>query len=60
MDGDQTDQERMVTENVTPIGTDPANALVRPVGVPVVAMDFITLEHRSANAGGTDVYTGWA
>ena len=42
MEGEQTDQERMVGENVPIIGEDPATEAVRSVGVPVVAMDFIT------------------
>ena len=46
MEGDQTDQVRMVGENVPVIGTNDATDPVRNVGLPVVAMDFIT-----ANAG---------
>ena len=41
MEGDQTDQMRMVGENVPVIGTAPATILVRIIGLPVVAMDFI-------------------
>ena len=41
MDGDQTDQERSIAENVPAIGDDAATALVRTIGDPVVAMDSI-------------------
>ena len=41
MDGDQTDQERSVLENVPVIGNVAATELVRTIGEPVVAMDFI-------------------
>ena len=43
MDGDQTDQERSVLENVPAIGSALATEPVRPVGDPVTAMDFITV-----------------
>ena len=41
MEGDQTDQERSVLENVPAIGDAVATVLVRTIGDPVVAMDFI-------------------
>ena len=41
MEGDQTDQMRMVGENVPMIRSESATELVRPIGDPVVAMDFI-------------------
>ena len=42
MDGEQTDQVRMVQENAPMIGSDPAITGVRNVGAVVTAMDFIT------------------
>ena len=48
MEGEQTDQERSVGENVPAIGSELATTPVRNVGAAVVAMDFIT-----DNAGGT-------
>ena len=42
MEGDQTDQVRMVGENVPAIGTNNATDPVRDVGTPVVAMDSVT------------------
>ena len=43
MDGRQTDQERTVLENVPVIGTEAATELIRTIGGPVIAMDFITV-----------------
>ena len=48
MEGDQTDQERSVLENVPAIGSAMATVAIRTVGAPVTAMDDIT-----ANDGGT-------
>ena len=48
MEGDQTDQMRMVGENVPVIGSDPATPGVRNVGALVQATDVIT-----ANDGST-------
>ena len=42
MEGDQTDQERSIAENVPAIATALATLLVRPIDDPVIAMDFIT------------------
>ena len=42
MEGDQTDQKRMIGENVPRIGDAAATPLVRTIGDVVVAMDFIT------------------
>ena len=42
MEGDQTNQERSVLENVPAIGSAAATLLVRTIGSPVVAMDSIT------------------
>ncbi len=42
MEGEQTDQNRMVGENVPVIGDSLATAAIRNVGAPVVATDFIT------------------
>ena len=42
MEGEQTDQERMVGENVPVIGGNVATVAVRPVGAPVTATDSIT------------------
>ncbi len=41
MEGDQTDQDRSVLENVPAIGGAAATDLVRTIGDPVIAMDFI-------------------
>ena len=41
MEGDQTDQKRSVLENVPAIGEAGATELVRTIGDPLVAMDFI-------------------
>ena len=48
MEGEQTDQERMVGENVPVIGGATATMAIRTVGAPVTATDSIT-----ANDGGT-------
>ena len=42
MEGEQTDQNQMVGENVPVIGDSLATAAIRNVGAPVVATDFIT------------------
>ena len=42
MDGDQTDQERSVLENVPAMGNAPATVLVREITPAVTATDFIT------------------
>ena len=49
MEGRQTDQERMIGENVPAIGDNPATGLVRTIGNRVVATDSIT-----ANDGTTE------
>ena len=48
MEGDQTDQERVVLENVPAIGGEVPTIAIRTVGARVVAMDFTT-----SNDGGT-------
>ena len=62
MEGDQTDQERMVGENVPVIGSNPATEAVRTVGAPVTATDSITAndgmtenETLTYSLGGPDV-----
>ena len=63
MDGDQTDQERSIGENVPAIGDAEATDLVRSIGDPVEAMDFIiapadgaqTEEILTYTLGGPDV-----
>ena len=42
MEGDQTDRELMVGENVPVIGNNLATMAIRTVGAPVTATDFIT------------------
>ena len=61
MDGDQTDQTRIVFENVPVIGSNPATVPIRTVGAFVVAMDDITAndgttmpEILTYTMGGTD------
>ena len=61
MDGDQTDQTRIVFENVPAIGSNPATVPMRTVGAFVVAMDDITAndgttmpEILTYTMGGTD------
>ena len=60
MEGEQTDRELMVGENVPMIGSNLATMAVRDVGLPVTATDFIHRPGRNGNTGDTDVYTGWA
>ena len=63
MDGDQTDQELSIGENVPAIGSAEATELVRTIGDPVEAMDFIiapadgaqTEEILTYTLGGPDV-----
>ena len=57
MDGDQTDQERMIAENVPAIGGAEATELVRIIGGPVVAMDFIIAPADGAQTPETLTYS---
>ena len=48
MDGDQTDQERSILENVPAIGDAAATVLVRTIGDPVVQWTSSRPERRNA------------
>ena len=50
MEGEQTDQERSIGENVPAIGGADATVLVREIPGPVVAMDFITANDGTPTA----------
>ena len=50
MDGEQTDQERMVGENVPMIGSSPATVAIRNVGAVVTATDSITANDGTTTA----------
>ena len=57
MEGDQTDQERMIAENVPAIGGAAATVLVRTIGEPVIAMDFIIAPAEGAQTPEILTYT---
>ena len=57
MEGRQTDQKRMIGENVPAVGEAGATELVRTIGNPVVAMDFIIAPDTGAETPEILTYT---